>query len=102
MLSNKVFISYRRAVSTNLAYTLYQGLKLRGIDPFLDEQSIPSGKWLETLLRQIAARPYFLLILAPTTLDRCVNDSDPLLLEIQEAVVQKRVIVPLIVPGFDR
>ncbi len=101
-LSNAVFISYRRQASEDLAYAIYQGLKLRQIDPFFDYQSIPAGRWLETILRQIAARPYFLLVLAPGTLERCANPDDILRREIQEAVNLERVIVPLTTDKFNR
>ncbi len=101
-LSNAVFISYRRQASEDLAYAIYQGLRLRQIDPFFDYQSIPAGRWLETILRQIAARPYFLLVLAPGTLERCANLDDILRREIQEAVTLDRMIVPLTTHQFDR
>jgi TIR domain len=100
--SNAVFISYRRKVSEDLAYAIYQGLKLRQIDPFFDYQNISAGRWLETILHQIAARPYFVLILAPGTLDRCTDPADTLLQEIQTAIRLERMIVPIITLQFDR
>src|SRR6185295_15008904 len=100
MPSNDVFISYRRSISEELAYTLYLGLKGRDIDPFFDYQSIRAGRWLEIILRQIGARPYFLLILSPGTLNRCANENDILRREIQEAVLRRRVIIPLYTHDF--
>ncbi len=95
-------ISYRRKASEELAYIIYQGLKIRQIDTFFDYQSIPAGRWLDTILRQIAARPYFILILAPGTLERCAGPNDVLLREIQEAVMLNRTIIPLITHDFVR
>jgi tricorn protease-like protein len=100
MLSNAVFISYRRSVSAELAYMLYLGLQGRNIDPFYDYESIQAGRWLDIILRQIAARPYFLLVLAPGALNRCVDASDILRQEIQQAVDKQRLIIPLYTHDF--
>src|SRR5258708_6522647 len=52
------------------------------------------------LLNQIAARPYFMPILTPGTLQRCIEDGDWVLREIQEAIRLKRMILPLYTLGF--
>jgi formylglycine-generating enzyme required for sulfatase activity len=100
MPSNAVFISYRRTASEQTAYHLYQGLTLHKIDAFFDYESIPAGNWLDTILRQIAARPYFILLLAPGTLDRCKDASDILRREINEAVILDRIIIPVYTEDF--
>jgi hypothetical protein len=71
MPSNDVFISYRRSASQNDAYSVYQGLDRRGINVFFDYLSIDEDDWQSVILRQIAARPYFILMVAPGTLNRC-------------------------------
>src|SRR5262249_18294536 len=50
---------------------------------------------------QIAARPYFLLILAPGSLDRCDEPDDWLRREIEYAMDLKRIIIPLTTSNFD-
>jgi len=100
MPSNAIFISYRRSAGGMTALAVFQDMRANGIDAFYDIESIPSGKWLEVILRQIAARPYFVLILTPGTLDRCAENGDMLRKEIDEAIRLKRVIVPLYTPEF--
>jgi hypothetical protein len=61
--SNAVFISYRREVGGILAMALYQHLDDRGLDAFYDIESLRAGQFETVILNQIAARPYFILVL---------------------------------------
>jgi tetratricopeptide (TPR) repeat protein len=99
--SNDVFISYRREVGGILALALLQQLEAKGINVFYDLDSIRAGQFDTLILRQIAARPYFLLVLTPGTLERCVEADDWLRREIEQAVATSRVIIPAHTPGFD-
>jgi tetratricopeptide (TPR) repeat protein len=100
--TNSVFISYRREMGGVWALALYQQLTSRGIDAFYDIESIRElGQFNTKLLSQIAARPYFLLVLTPGTLARCVQADDWLRREIEHAVANERVVVPLFTPQFD-
>jgi TIR domain/TPR repeat len=99
--SNAVFISYRREVGGILAMALYQHLTERGIDAFYDIESIRAGQFDTIILNQIAARPYFLLVLTPGTLERTSDPSDWLRREIEHALTTRRVIVPVDTPNFD-
>ncbi|HVO41882.1 MAG TPA: TIR domain-containing protein, partial [Aggregatilineales bacterium] len=99
-MTNSVFISYRRHVSAFIARAVFLDLQAHGIDTFMDVESINSGAFDTIILNQIAARPYFLVILTPGTLDRCLDPGDWLLREIQHAVTLDRVIVPLVTPYF--
>jgi hypothetical protein len=100
--SNKVFISYRREVSWALTLTLHQHLTEHGLDAFLDIESIRGAVQFDTIiLNQIAARPYFLLVLTPGTLERCVEPTDWLRREVERALETQRVIVPAYTPEFD-
>jgi len=99
-MNNSVFISYRRNVSSYIARAVFQDLRANGIDTFMDVESIDSGQFDTIILNQIAARPYFLIILTPGTLDRCNESGDWLLHEIDHAISLKRVIIPLITPNF--
>jgi hypothetical protein len=99
--SNDVFISYRRDVGGILAMALWQNLDLHGIDAFYDIESIRAGDFGKIILRQIEARPYFILLLTPGTLERCSEPSDWLRQEIEHAVATQRVIVPVFTPAFE-
>src|SRR5215475_1079601 len=98
--SNSVFISYRREASAFVAQAVFQDLQANGIDAFYDIESINSGYFDTIILNQIAARPYFLPILTPGTLERCTDADDWILREIEHAVNLKREIVPLYTPDF--
>src|SRR5579871_2792729 len=100
MVSTSVFISYRRDASAFMARAVFQDLRSHGIDVFMDVESIDSGRFDQIILNQIAARPYFLLILTPGTLDRCVEPDDWVRREIEEAMRLNRVIIPLTTPNF--
>ncbi len=80
---------------------LYQHLTERGLDPFYDVESIRAGQLDTIILNQITARPYFLLVLTPGTLERCDDPRDWLRREIEQAVTTQRVIVPVHTPNFD-
>jgi hypothetical protein len=99
--SNSVFISYRRDASAYLTLAVYQDLHTNGIDAFYDIENIDAGQFDTVILNQIAARPYFMLILTPGTLERCVESGDWVRQEIEHALRLKRVIVPLHTPEFD-
>lgn len=99
-IEKTVFISYRR---TNLPWALaiYQNLTSRGYDVFFDYQSINSGDFEQIILANIRARAHFIVLLTPTTLERCQNPRDWLRREIETAIIEKRNIVPLFLEGFD-
>ena len=67
----------------------------------LDIKSIRAGLFDTIILNQIAARPYFLLVLTPGTLERCENPADWIRREIEHAVSTSRMIVPVHTPNFD-
>jgi tetratricopeptide (TPR) repeat protein len=99
--SNATFISYRRDVGGILAMALYQYLTEHRVDAFYDIESLRAGQFDTILLNQVAARPYFVLVLTPGTLDRCVDDRDWVRREIEQALTTRRVIVPVHTPNFD-
>ena len=101
MNSSSVFISYRRDASAFMARAIFQDLRAHGIDAFMDVENIDSGHFDEIILHQIAARPYFLLILTPGTLERCVEPGDWVRREIESALHLKRIIIPLTTPNFN-
>src|SRR5215216_2286603 len=102
MSSNSVFISYRRDASKYLARSIFQYLKFQqNIDAFMDVKNIDGGPFEKIILNQIAARPYFLLILTPTTLNRCLESGDMLVREIVHAVKLRRNIIPMTTLDFN-
>ncbi len=96
-----VFISYRRSASKHLARLLFQALRQRGYDVFLDVTAIDNGAFDNIILNQIAARPHFILILSPGSLERCSQPGDWLYREIEEAFRLGRNIVPIYDDGFN-
>ncbi|MBZ0294253.1 MAG: toll/interleukin-1 receptor domain-containing protein, partial [Anaerolineae bacterium] len=95
-----IFISYRRSVSRDLAQLIFHVLRARDYDVFLDVNTIDSGQFDRIILNQIEARPHFLLILKPGSLQRCADPGDWLRREIEEALRLKRNIVPIYDEGF--
>src|SRR5579859_1212899 len=97
---NSVFISYRRDASAYLARAIFQDLRDHDIDTFMDVESIDQGQFDTIILNQIAARPYFLLLLTPGTMERCKEPKDWLRREIGEALRLGRKIVLINTPQF--
>jgi len=100
-VDNSAFISYRRDASAYLARAIFQDLRAHDIDVFMDVESINAGQFNKIIVSQIAARPYFLLLLTPGTLERCKEPIDWLRNEIEQALTTKRQIVLLHTPKFD-
>jgi TIR domain len=98
--SKKIFVSYRRALSTDFVHRLRDHLKARGFDVFVDVQSIPSGKFADTILHQIEARPHFLAVLVPGALERTTSEDDWYRREIEHALATRRNVIPLLAKGF--
>ncbi len=99
-IEKTVFISYRR---TNFpwAYCIYQDLTHHGFDVFMDYQSIDSGSFERAIIDHIRAKAHFVVILAPSTLERCNEPGDWLRREIETAIVERRNIIPVMLEGFD-
>ncbi len=100
-MNNGVFVSYRRSASGFLPLAIYQDLRANDVDAFIDVRSITTGHFDLAIRTEIAARPYFLPVLTPGTLDRCVEPGDWVLEEIAYAVSLKRNIVPVVTPDFE-
>ena len=99
-MSNSGFLSYRRDAAQYLALALYQKLTACDLDIFYDIENIGAGEFEPVVMSQIAARPYFILLLTPHTLDRCVEPNDWLRREIEEALRLNRILVPIHADGF--
>lgn len=99
--SNDVFISYRRDASGIVANSLFHLLDQAGVDAFYDIASIGAGRYGDTIVNEIRRRPYFLVVLAPGTLEACSDEDDMLRREIETAIDCGAKIVPLPTPAFD-
>jgi tetratricopeptide (TPR) repeat protein len=95
-----VFISYRRNVSSYIARAIFQDLRKRRYDVFMDVETIDSGQFDTIILNQIAARAHFLVILTPGTVERCEEPGDWLRREIEHAMDLQRNIVPILTNDF--
>jgi len=98
--SKTVFISYRR---TNVPWALnvFQYLTQHGFDVFFDYETIGSGDFESIILENVLARSHFLIVLTPSSLERCSEPGDWFRREIETAIDSKRNIVPLMLESFD-
>lgn len=71
-----VFVSYRRSNGSQLASLLKVHLQLRGFSVFIDVERLEAGKFDNNLLQSIRQAKHFLLVLTPTALDRCIQDTE--------------------------
>ncbi len=99
-IEKTVFISYRRS-HFPWAYCIYQDLTHHGFDVFFDYQSIDSGNFESVILDNIRSRAHFVVILAPSAIERCNQPGDWLRREIEIAMDERRNIIPVMLEGFD-
>lgn len=89
-----VFISYRRSVAWSVARTIHDRLVAAGADVFLDVDDINEGRFEEIIKDNILNRDYFLLIIAPGTLE-----SEWVIREATYALENNKRIIPVLVDG---
>lgn len=94
------FISYRRDNGFLMAQVIYDRLKERGINCFLDLEELRSGKFDEKILVAIQQAHTFILILPRNALNRCKDEGDWVRKEILEAVRCRKTIIPVMYDGF--
>jgi hypothetical protein len=90
------FISYRRKVSWEIANFINDKLEGYGADIFLDLDDIHEGRFADIITRNIDAREYFIVLLAPGTLE-----SEWVVKEIRYAIDTQKKIIPVLLNGFD-
>lgn len=96
-----IFISYRRrGAGAGVAGELQAKLENRGYKVFLDVDEIGSGKFPVQIQQAIAECRDFILVLAPGTLDHCVEEDDWVRREIEEAERLGKNIVGVALSGF--
>ena len=96
-----IFISYRRkGAGAGVAGELQAKLENLGYKVFLDVDKIGSGQFPEQIKQAIEECKDFLLVLAPGTLDRCVDEEDWVRREIVSAQDLNKNIIGIGLPGF--
>ena len=96
-----IFISYRRkGAGAGVAGELQAKLENRGYKVFLDVDEISSGAFPEQIEHAIEGCKDFLLVLAPGTLDRCVEKDDWVRREIIKAEDLGKNFIGVMLPGF--
>jgi hypothetical protein len=98
---NRVFISYRRQVSWQLALLVHRNLVDHGFDAFMDDKNLDSGVFDRKILKEIETRSNFIVVLEPGSLDGIGDPGDWLRREVAYALAQQRKrIVPVTASGF--
>ena len=98
-----VFLSYRRESGSEFASFLKLELSRLGYDVFFDAASLREGDFEINIDKAIDECTYFLLLLAPGDLNRClVNpDEDWIIHEAQRALKNGKIIIPVCIKaGF--
>lgn len=94
------FISYRTEDDGAAALLISRSLAERGLKAFIDVRSLESGKFDEQLLSEIQKSTFFIPILSQRCLARCADPNDWVLRELSHALSLRKVIIPVIRPGF--
>jgi CHASE2 domain-containing sensor protein len=95
------FISYRTEEDGAVAQLIERSLLDRGYKTFIDVRSLNIGRFDEQLLREIESARFFILILSPNSLTRCVNENDWVLKELSHALEKHKTIIPVLKNGFN-
>ncbi len=94
-------ISYRREGGSFLARAVYQAIKDRGHQIFLDVDGLGVGDFTEQLRENIENSPALILLLTHGALDRCCLDSEDFVrCEILHAREHGKKIIPVLVQNF--
>jgi tetratricopeptide (TPR) repeat protein len=99
--SKTVFISYRRSINWAHARLVFDELRKRGYDVFMDVENLGSGDFEHIILQEIKARAHFIVMLSIPALKRCSEPQDWLRREIEYAMDNGRNIVPIRIDSFD-
>lgn len=89
------FISYRTEDDGAAALLIAKSLSEQGHKTFIDVRSLTAGPFDEQLLHEIENATFFILILSPTSLARCMEEDDWVLKELAHALSNKKQIIPV-------
>lgn len=95
-----VFISYRRQGASELALLLYSKLATDGYRPFLDMESMRSGKFNTQLFERIDECKDVIVLLPENAFNRGENEEDWLRLEIAYALKNGKNVIPVFMRNF--
>ena len=87
-----VFISYRREGGEVMGRLVYELLKC-DYDPFFDHESLSSGEFNDKIFNIIENCTDVLFVLSPNCFDRCCEENDFFLREIECAIKNKKQIM---------
>ncbi|CAG2104817.1 unnamed protein product [Medioppia subpectinata] len=97
--SKYTYSMIQSGVDHNSLRLLKVHLQLRGFTVFIDVERLEAGKFDNNLLSSIRQAKYFLLVLTPNALDRCLDDvecKDWVHREVVEALQSKCNIIPIL------
>lgn len=84
------FISYRRQDGGTIARLLHEMLKAKGMDGFMDVESIHDGSYADSISKGIDKARNFFLIITPT-----VFQSEEIRKEIRMALMLQKKLIPI-------
>lgn len=90
-----IFISYRRSDGKEIAWIFYENFKKRGYRTFLDFEELTDGKFDKRIENAILDAPIFVMILTNDYFARCNDKNDWVRREIDCALKNEKVIVPI-------
>ena len=101
----RIFVSYRRADTQEIADLLYERLALQfgASNVFMDRADIEHGeRWRDAVTRQITAADMFIVLIGPTWLEALrarAKQDDVLRSELTSALEHRKQIIPVLVDG---
>ena len=96
-----VFVSYRKVNGFAIGNDIYKTLTGKKINTFFDTHELDNGPFPKQIEEAIKDSWYFVLVLSPNALDRCVNPGDWVREEIRLAWENDLTIIPVLLPDFD-
>ena len=95
-----IFISYRRDDAREHARNVQLALRSNGFGKvFFDYDSIQDGEFTKRIINAVYSCTDFLLLLSPKSMERCVNQGDPVACEIRAAKKYGKHIIPMQLNG---
>lgn len=90
-----VFISYRRSDGKHIARILTDNFEKRGYRPFLDFEELTDGRFDKRIENAILDAPVFVMVLTNDYFSRCNDENDWVRREIDCAIANEKVIIPI-------
>lgn len=90
-----VFISYRRSDGKHIARILTDNFEKRGYRPFLDFEELTDGRFDKRIENAILDAPVFVMVLTNDYFSRCNDENDWVRREIDCAIANEKVIIPV-------